>query len=449
MKILIYILVSILSFSALSDIHGNEHSEKQNYVEISLAEALEKVQSQNFDIRKSLTDLTAAKSRLNGANSIYLPSVTLSENFVRTNDPLNVFGFKLKQGITTADDFNPDLLNNPNNISNFNTRIEVSQPLLNADGIVQRSAIKDYYNASEKALKRTRQQVKYEVKRLYAELWLAFSSISIMETRLVSARESYNTTLNSFQEGFLLESDVLGAELLVLDLETQLEQARNRHLLVSDQLKFVLQIDQAIPLVPKNQPEITISSAPYHKAFDASRRSDLQALNYQLSGAQKMLKSSKYRYIPRLNAQLGYEWNDASIFGTGADNYLLGVSLQWKIFDGYRNISEMQQKRAELERLSLQYEEKKARIDLELRKAIKSYSIAQRNLELATKSVARAEDLLRIKKNRHVEGLENTADLLASESQMASREVAKLNAMYQVLLSKYQIELLTEQNNNE
>lgn len=52
------------------------------------------------------------------------------------------FGSKLNQEIISQSDFNPDLLNNPERITNFATKLEVQQPLLNIDGVLQRQAVK-------------------------------------------------------------------------------------------------------------------------------------------------------------------------------------------------------------------------------------------------------------------------------------------------------------------
>jgi outer membrane protein TolC len=363
--------------------------------------------------------------------------------------PIVIFGIKLKQGITTTADFNPELLNNPENIENFNTRIEISQPLINPEGFVQRSATKDYYRASEQALNRTMHYVEYEVKRTYTDLWLAHQSIETIETALKAALEALKVAKDNQEAGYLLESEVIEAELYVLDFETRLEESRNNLRQTSDRLRFLLQLDGNEILNPAASPEIPDISTTNIPGERLTDRSDFQAIAYQIAGNKKMLRASKFKFMPSLNAQFGYEWNDATIFGTGANNYLLGVSLRWTLFDGYKSISQIQEKRSAVERLSLHYEQQQAEADLNIKQASHALNVALKKKAMAERSVERSEALLELTRNRYEEGLEKTKQLLASESTLSIKKLEALEAKYVVITTAYQLEFLTEQNINQ
>ena len=75
-------------------------------------------------------EVDAMQGDKNKSLAVFLPQITLSETFVRTDDPLNSFGFKLKQRSVTAMDFNPALLNNPDPINNWSTQISILQPYI-------------------------------------------------------------------------------------------------------------------------------------------------------------------------------------------------------------------------------------------------------------------------------------------------------------------------------
>ena len=96
---------------------------------ISLEEALTKVENNNYTIKISEQDYLAAKADFNQTNSILLPNISLSHSGISTNNPLMAFGSKLNQEILTQADFNPSLLNDPDNINNFTTKIEFQQHL--------------------------------------------------------------------------------------------------------------------------------------------------------------------------------------------------------------------------------------------------------------------------------------------------------------------------------
>jgi hypothetical protein len=62
----------------------------------------------------------------------------------------------LNQATITASDFNPEILNNPDRTTNFATKIEVLQPIINVDGLYGRQA-RAKMNAFELRTERTKE----------------------------------------------------------------------------------------------------------------------------------------------------------------------------------------------------------------------------------------------------------------------------------------------------
>ena len=97
----------------------------QNRVLISKKEVLVKVKNSNISQKISKTIFKSAKADYKQTNAIFLPNITISHTGMETNNPLMAFGSKLNQEILTQNDFNPVLLNDPDQIQNFVTRIEI------------------------------------------------------------------------------------------------------------------------------------------------------------------------------------------------------------------------------------------------------------------------------------------------------------------------------------
>jgi hypothetical protein len=77
------------------------------------------------------------------------------------------FGSKLNQATITASDFNPEILNNPDRTTNFATKIEVLQPIINVDGLYGRQAARAKMNAFELRTERTKEYLELEVNLLW------------------------------------------------------------------------------------------------------------------------------------------------------------------------------------------------------------------------------------------------------------------------------------------
>ncbi len=77
------------------------------------------------DAQVEAADASALRSA-----SGFLPKVNLSETWSKTDNPLMVLGTKLNQEIVGPSDFDPRVMNHPEPISNYNTRLSVMQPLV-------------------------------------------------------------------------------------------------------------------------------------------------------------------------------------------------------------------------------------------------------------------------------------------------------------------------------
>src|SRR5689334_2202198 len=79
-------------------------------LKLTLTSALELARTHNYDIRIATAGRDEASADLVKSASVFLPQLSITETFVSTNDPLNVFGLKLKQEVVASADFDPRLL---------------------------------------------------------------------------------------------------------------------------------------------------------------------------------------------------------------------------------------------------------------------------------------------------------------------------------------------------
>jgi hypothetical protein len=69
-----------------------------------------------------------------------LPSIHFEAGYIRTTDPIGVFGSTLRQRIVSQANFDPQRLNYPGAIGNYQTGVVVEQPLFNAEAWTGRRA---------------------------------------------------------------------------------------------------------------------------------------------------------------------------------------------------------------------------------------------------------------------------------------------------------------------
>lgn len=419
----------------------------QTTIPLSLDSAVAKAVENNWQVKKAGAQLGMAKSDLMQANQAFLPNINISETYISTTDPLNVFGFKLKQEIVSAADFNPILLNNPNAIDNFTTRIAVEQPLINFDAFAGRGAASSNKKASELNLQWTKNLIALKAKSLYFNLQLANKQKEALKNSQKALTENHQVTQHLFEEGFIQKVHVLDMELRMNGVETQLLETENQINNINLQLSHFLGLGiNSVIIATDTIQDYTQLSLDKASTSISTNRSDLQALEFQLKASNRMLNSSKMSFLPRLNAFGSYEWNEDKAFGTFANNYLLGARLEWDIFKGGKNLGKLQKMKHQHSLMQITYDEKLSESQRKLIKVKQQIKLSKKLVALSKKAVVQAEEVYKIKSDRYTEGLEKTADLLVAESVLLNKRLTALKSVnyYQQLI--FNLELLLEQD---
>jgi len=425
--------------------YGQMTSAADSLKEMSLQEALLLTEKENFQIRIAQTEIDEVRSQYRQTNASFLPQLSIEETGISTNNPLNVFGSKLKQEVVTQADFNPAVLNAPDPYENFTTSFQVRQPVLNADMLFKRSAVKSQLNAAKEQLEGTIQYARYQVKDTYYQLLLMQSQLDVMDKSLQTARENRRQAKNFYDQQMISKADYLAAKVRVLELESQHSRLENQRQTVEDNLGFLLNMDQDIRIVPTDSMQVRplpTDSLP----TKGVNNSKILAMQHRVDAARKMLRSAKFSFVPSLNLFGSYELNDDVLFGSQGESYMIGATLRWNLFSGFSKVGKVMESRASLKKAELAYESTVYQNKIEVRQAKRALDQAQQQLEYASSSVEQAREDLRIRSNRYEQGMEKTTDLLATETKLAQARMQRLNAIYQYNNSLATLELLLEHN---
>ena len=417
---------------------------------LSLNEALELAKDNNLSARSATAREKAAQGAYRMTNSVFLPGLSVSHTGVKTNDPLSTFGFKLKQEVVTQADFNPATLNDPDAIENYNTKIELQQPILNIDGLYARKAAKNQYEAMALKSSRAHQQVRYEVKRAYFQVELAQSAVKVLQQSVRVAEEALKLTKDNEAQGFVKHADVLEASVRYEERLNQLSEAEDQKQAATEYLAHLLGMDLGTNIVLTDSMTRAPSLFSWNvDAAELEQRSDLKAIQKQIAAGEQMLRSEKMKFVPRLNAFGAYEWNDREILGMSASNYLVGASLTWDLFNGYKNLGSIQQASAQLDEAEYQYQEYLSQSELQLNNAKRKLELRFQQIQSSKLSKEQAEESLRIRTNRFEQGLEKTTDLLMAEALASSKKLEYIQSIYNYKQAVFEMELLLEKDMNE
>ena len=402
----------------------------QEQKSISLDEVLTKVQDANTNIKISSLEVAAAKADYGMSSAVFLPNVSVSHTGFTTTNPLMAFGSKLNQEILTQEDFNPQLLNDPDNIENFATIVSVQQPLINVDGFFKRKAAKSTFQAKELQLQRTRDYINFEGQNAYMQLQLAYKVVEVLEKADETAQANKKLTKDYFDQGLIQKADWLQAQVRASEVNNQLQQAKSNVKNASDYLTFLMQGDQVLQYKPENELIAMVSEAETGEG-SLENRADIKAMQKAAEAYKANYRAEKMTFLPRLNAFGSYELYDQDVFQTNAKGYTVGASLSWDVFKGAQRFAQTKKGKANADKAEIQLTEYKAKSNMELERTKRLLVDAKNRLESSELALEQSKESLQIRTNRFKEGLEKTTDLLMAETQLAEQELAYYQTVYE------------------
>lgn len=417
----------------------------QDTLMISKTELLEQVTTENHQIRIAEMQAEMAGADHQQSNSLYLPQVSASYTGITTNNPLMAFGSKLNQEILTQADFNPALLNDPDNVENFATEILILQPLLNLDGVYGRNAARIQKEAYQLKAERTKEYLELEAAKWYMQLQLAYEAVQVLEKAAQTSQEALDMVTDYYDQGMLQKADLLDVQVRASEVQNQLRYAKSNVQNTSDQLAILLGEQ---PGAATYKPEERASKEYEQSSFPMmlpDGRKDLLAMNKSVLGYESMMQSSRMKFLPRINAFGSFQLYDNQPLGFDASGYVIGAKLSWDIFKGYTQIAQANKAKIEASKARVEQEQYSAQQQAELSKANRMFADALEKVESSELAFDQASEAYKVRKDRFEEGLEKTTDLLMAETQMFKKELEFRQAVFEYNFSKEYLHFLTRQ----
>jgi len=411
---------------------------------LTLDQAIVTAVEQNHQLGVADAVVIHAEAMTDEAKASMYPHVELWETFMRTTNPVYVFGNKLGQASFTMEDFQLDALNNPDPYNNWNTRLSVTQPVWTGGRISRHvEAAEHGQEAAVQQRKRTRQEVIHQVVEAYTGAVVADRHLTVAEESLKTAQAHVALVETLRDAGLVVESDVLRARLRASEVEEMVIRARTAIAIAHAAVNMTMGRDLGtpfslpetidVPQVPDDNLEQLISEA-------MMSRPDLSGAGSQHAAAGKMVDAARAEYWPTIGFAGSFEMNDKDFIGAQGTNWTLVGALQWSIFDQARS-ARVRQQTAQLLQAERSIKLLEQYISLQVREAFLERGAAEQRLEQARRSIELAEESTRIIENRYREGLTTLIELLDAETALTQARTRAIGAGRDLLLSQATLDL--------
>ena len=394
----------------------------------------------------AIADTRVASAGVREARSFLMPHLNFSETATRGDDPVYVFGSKLRQQRFTTTDFALNELNTPLPYGNFATRFGGSWNLFDSfaswHGIDQAKQLNE---AAAHQLDRTDQEIVFRVVTSYYDVLLAAKELEVAEGSATTAQSIMERSQARFDIGLTVESDLLTAKVRLAARQEEAIRASNNLEVAHAQLNTAMGIplDSSFHLTG----DLAERTLPIPALADLEKqalanRPDLKRIASEAAAQRQSVSIAKSSFGPRLNAFAGWELdNPTFLAGGGGNNWLGGIELQVDIFQGGAKHAELSRQRALEEKVVAMKQAASDAVRLEVRRAYYEMDANRRQIEVAQAAIAQARESLRINQDRYDSGLTTITDLLGAEDAARRSQTDYWEAVYHFQTSCASLEL--------
>jgi len=406
-------------------------------IPLTLDEAVEEALEGNPGLRVDRARTESTRAARRGAVSRLLPRVDVSSGWMRSDDPVAVFGTKLRQGSFAQADFDLETLNRPAPFTDWSTAVSATWTLLNPAGWAGSSEAGSRARAASWSLQRSRESVRLATEALYLNLLRTEAQVgatnraeeaAVANADLFARREAQGLLTRA--ETLQAESDRAGAAAARIEAERSVYDAAERLALFlgwpPDRLPVpadeLVAPEQAASLEAAERQE-TANSAPIEQ------RADLKARQAELNASRASHRRATAAWLPSLVASGRYGIHSTDAFGSAGENWGVSLAVHWNVFAGGGRMAESARTRADLDISQTLYDQARNEAVAEVNSAIRAVDAAMLTVDASVAARGAAEAGTALMRRRFEEGLATASDLLSAESRLSRTEQMEVDAL--------------------
>jgi outer membrane protein len=400
---------------------------------LSIQQAIDRALKNNSAIEAQKHSADAAAARVRAAEGARLPRVNYTESWTRSNNQVFVFGSLLTQKQFTSANFDIRALNEPPFLNNFQSLVTLDQTLY--DFGRRQSDIKAAELGRQVAgqeQRKTEMQVIGDVIRSYYGILSGQAAVDAARQTVRSAEADLERAQNRLNAGFITDADVLALKVHV----AAMREVEIRAQAALDSARAALNQVMGDPLDTQFQfttrmEQIQDTSAVTAQAEQeaAKQRPEVREAELGVAIADAQTKAAKSALLPEFFFRAGFEADRQRFVTRGGANWLAAAGMRWTLFSGNSDRAKVSEAAAEAasRRAMAKYAASGAQV--ETRRAVLELRAADQRVQVASDTIAMAEESLRIVKNRYEGGLADVTELIRSETALAGARMRYIDAV--------------------
>ena len=323
----------------------------------------------------------------------------------------------------------------------------LTQNIFNPDALLASRTANSARTQAKQFTANNKIYVVLDVSKAFYDVLLSQQQLILVDEDITRLSRTVKDSYNQYKAGVVDKTDYKRAQISLnnaVSEKKQYEEALNAKFSV---LKLLMGYPQqsSFGLVYDSlqlQSEIFIDTA---QQVNYNNRIEYKILQTQQSLLRSNLSYYKWSFIPTISAfgnyNLTYANNNFSkLYNTNYPSSYIGLTLDFPIFQGGKRVWQIKTANLQLDRLQYNFVSLRDSIQSEYTQAISNYKsylsdyrIQHDNLDLAT-------DVYNTIYLQYKAGIKTYLDVIIAESDLRTTQVNYLNALYEVLSSKLDVE---------
>jgi outer membrane protein len=408
--------------------------------EVTLAEAVRRAERVQPAVIRASADVRTAAAQRRSAWGAYLPRISASSS------GSDFFS----EGPARIDPVTGELASGNSSSRSVSTSLSASLDLFTGfrRGAEMRVA-RATQTAAEASLIDARFEQALTTTNQFLDALAAAQLLRVREASVRRAEEQLKTAVAKLRAGSATRSDSLRslvtlgtARLDQITTQTQLASAEaNLARLIGEPGRVRAADDSAFY---RMLPAVDTQAI---RAEAESKSPRIQSAGANAAAARASARASRSAYWPSLTLAANTGWNgnrttDYDLF----NQRQLSLSLRWNLFDGFDRELSIVQRDAALDLAEANAADAQREVQAELTTRLAELDASRTRIEITQTSVAAAAEDLRVQQQRYRLGASTIVDLLTSQEALNQAEVDVVNARFDYLRAKAQLEALIGRN---
>lgn len=412
--------------------YSQEESEVPRGI-LTLDEVVEYALVQSPIIRQALIDQEIGDRDIKSQLADWYPLITASA--------AGAYNIKLQQQIIG------DQLITFGQKYNSNILLQADQTLFNRDQLFASKSSRYYRQQLQQVVENARINTVVDVSKAFYSILLSEEQIKILDQNLDRLEKQYRDAYSRFEAGLVDKTDYQRASIALTNVKSDRNRVANSFESKYDYLKQLMGYPDSLDF----RIEFDIQGAAGKIGEDAADPLVLEnRVEYQLMQTQQTLNEiqtgyEKWNYLPQLSAYYRYNWNYfnsnfTDLYKAAYPISAVGLNLSVPIFQGGKRIHKVKAAELQVDRGTIEIENLSNQIRTEYSAALASYNSSVFEWQLIRENMEMAEEVYNIIKLQYDEGVKAYVELVVAETDLQTAQINHINAFYQVLEDKLDLE---------